>query len=296
MTSKLHPKLAKARALSTADLDELIEASELTQFQLGELVGIDDRAVRRLLDPERKRADRLDLKCALAERLGKERRSNEAIGGKPRTLLVSVEPPIQPSVDDAHGGQYASGKDWVAQSGASASMPCALYEFAKPVHGQGSPGGESAAEAPVAQPGSAPRFNVGEVARSNRASGSVAGSIPAGVSTGAGCDSGDGDRGLVPSQVGRREERSTIVSQQTCSFGNESAGSRAAGNSGAADLLRGAAASLEPTPRKRQEAKAATACGRVARQRQPATSLVSPGEETAAAAAELVATSKPRAA
>ncbi len=33
-----------------------------------------------------------------------------------------------------------------------------------------------------------------------------------------------------------------IVSQQTCSFGNESAGSRPAGNSGAADLLRGRAA------------------------------------------------------
>jgi hypothetical protein len=35
----------------------------------------------------------------------------------------------------------------------------------------------------------------------------VAGSNPAGVSTGVGCDSGDGERGLVPSQVGRREER-----------------------------------------------------------------------------------------
>lgn len=37
-----------------------------------------------------------------------------------------------------------------------------------------------------------------------------------------------------------------VVSQQTCSFGNENAGSRLAGNSGAADLLRGAAASQAP--------------------------------------------------
>lgn len=59
----------------------------------------------------------------------------------------------------------------------------------------------------VAQPGSEPSFS--EVVGSNPTSGSVAGSIPAGVSTGAGCDSGDGERGLVPSQVGRREERST---------------------------------------------------------------------------------------
>lgn len=62
---KLNPRLAKARALSTATLDDEIAASKLTQFQLGELVGIDDRAVRRLLDPERKRADRLDLLVAL---------------------------------------------------------------------------------------------------------------------------------------------------------------------------------------------------------------------------------------
>lgn len=40
-----------------------------------------------------------------------------------------------------------------------------------------------------------------------------------------------------------------IVSQQTCSFGNESAGSRAAGNSGAADLLRAAAATQAPGSR-----------------------------------------------
>lgn len=62
--------------------------------------------------------------------------------------------------------------------------------------------------AAVAQPGSA---QLGaEVAGSNPVSGSVAGSIPAGVSTGAGCDSGDGEGGLVPSQVGRREERSSV--------------------------------------------------------------------------------------
>lgn len=169
---KLHPKLAKARALSTADLDELIEASKFTQFQLGELVGIDDRAVRRLLDPERKRADRLDLKCALAERLGKERRSNEAIGGKPRTLLVSVEPPIQPSVDDAHGGQYASDEELAQGRAAVAALKLSAQSSGNRVHAEASSGGESAAEAPVAQPGSAPRFNVGEVARSNRASGS----------------------------------------------------------------------------------------------------------------------------
>lgn len=60
----------------------------------------------------------------------------------------------------------------------------------------------------VAQPGSAPRFKVEEVVGSNPISGSVGGSIPPSVSTGAGCDSGDGERGLVPSQVGRREERS----------------------------------------------------------------------------------------
>lgn len=60
----------------------------------------------------------------------------------------------------------------------------------------------------VAQPGSAPRDRLGEVVGSNPISGSVGGSIPPSVSTGAGCDSGDGERGLVPSQVGRREERS----------------------------------------------------------------------------------------
>ena len=38
----------------------------------------------------------------------------------------------------------------------------------------------------------------------------VAGSIPAAMSTGAGCDSGDGKRGLVPSQVVRREESPTF--------------------------------------------------------------------------------------
>jgi hypothetical protein len=65
LTSKLHPRLAKTRALSTATLDDEIAASKLTQFQLGELVGIDDRAVRRLLDPQRKRADRLDLLTAI---------------------------------------------------------------------------------------------------------------------------------------------------------------------------------------------------------------------------------------
>jgi len=61
-----------------------------------------------------------------------------------------------------------SEKDWVAGRGASASMLPALYEFAKPVHGRGSPGGESAVAAPVAQPGSAPRAHLVEVARSNR--------------------------------------------------------------------------------------------------------------------------------
>ena len=72
----------------------------------------------------------------------------------------------------AHSGLYASGKVWVASSGASVSMLLALYEFAKPVHGQGSSGGESAAEAAVAQPGSAPNPELpgAEVARSNRAS------------------------------------------------------------------------------------------------------------------------------
>ena len=113
--AKLGAKLAKARAISTATLDSEIEASKLTQFQLGELVGIDDRAVRRLLDPERKRADRLDLLVAIRG-LGKERRSNEAIGEKPRTLLVSVEPlvlvrfdrvaPSGPILSDCRGGRH----------------------------------------------------------------------------------------------------------------------------------------------------------------------------------------------
>lgn len=205
--AKLHPRLAKTRALSTATLDDEIEASDLTQFQLGELVGIDDRAVRRLLDPDRKRADRLDL-------------------------LMAIK--------------------------------------------------------------------------------AVVGSIPTSVSTGAGCDSGDGDRGLVPSQVVRREERSQTVSQQTCSFGNESAGSRVDGNAGAADLLRAAAATQAPTrsvgahctalpgPLVAETAKAAPLGGDEASPQgllgraanltgAPASHVFgeSPDEETAAAAAEL---------
>jgi len=54
----------------------------------------------------------------------------------------------------------------------------------------------------------------------------VVGSIPTSASTGAGCDASDGERGLVPSQVGRRGERSTklraaAASQApTCSAGS----------------------------------------------------------------------------
>lgn len=87
--SKLGPKLRKARAVSTATLDDAIAASGLTQFQLGQLVGIDDRAVRRLLDSERKRADRLDLLCAI-EGLGKERSSHEAARRKPAAAPSAV--------------------------------------------------------------------------------------------------------------------------------------------------------------------------------------------------------------
>jgi hypothetical protein len=104
--AKLGPKLAKARTLSTADLDAAIAASGLTQFDLGELVGIEDRAVRRLLDPERKRADRLDLLCAL-KRLGKERSCDEAIGEKPRALLVTVEPSTESQPNESEAQKVA---------------------------------------------------------------------------------------------------------------------------------------------------------------------------------------------
>jgi len=61
----------------------------------------------------------------------------------------------QPSaVLDAHGGRFASGKDWAARGGASALMPRALHMVV------------------VAQPGSVPSrvHPRSEVARSNRAS------------------------------------------------------------------------------------------------------------------------------
>lgn len=186
---KLGPKLAKARTLSTADLDAAIAASGLTQFELGELVGIEDRAVRRLLDPERKRADRLDLLCAL-KRLGKERSCDEAIGGKPRTLLVSVEPPNQVrSLHDAHGGPVRkisnsaeasrggqeSATAVLTQGGDNAQPPArsrgARASDADRAHGTASVVRLTGGVAAVAQPGSAPGFNVPEVVRSNRTSG-----------------------------------------------------------------------------------------------------------------------------
>jgi hypothetical protein len=167
---KLGPKLAKARTLSVANLDAAIAASGLTQFELGELVGIEDRAVRRLLDPERKRADRLDLLCAI-KRLGKERSCDEAIGEKPRALLVSAEPTNRVrSFEGAHGGHIAS-EEAPAAAEPRVALKLAAHSSGNRVHAEASSGGESAAAVAVAQPGSAPGFKVPEVVRSNRTSG-----------------------------------------------------------------------------------------------------------------------------
>ena len=108
------------------------------------------------------------LQLAAASSLQQEAR-HAATGENPDLQIAGSHQTNDGLRNGAHGGLCTNGKDWEASSGASALMPLALYEFAKPVHGKGSSGGESAAEAAVAQPGSA-LGRAPEVVRSNRTS------------------------------------------------------------------------------------------------------------------------------
>ncbi len=90
-----------------------------------------------------------------------------AASGEMPGLRIAGSRSKQTFKNGAHGGHIWVREEWVERGGAgpAARMRRALYEFAKPVHGGGSSGGESAAEDAVAQPGSAPGFR--EVVGSN---------------------------------------------------------------------------------------------------------------------------------
>lgn len=59
------PTPARLLRAGRARLLEACRSSKLSQAELGALVGTTDRGVRRLLRRNRKRADRLDLLCAI---------------------------------------------------------------------------------------------------------------------------------------------------------------------------------------------------------------------------------------
>jgi hypothetical protein len=61
----LFPAPARPKGAGRARLLRACAASQLTQDELGALVGTTARGVRRLLRCNRKRADRLDLLCAI---------------------------------------------------------------------------------------------------------------------------------------------------------------------------------------------------------------------------------------
>lgn len=77
MTAKLFTFPAPARPVragcARARLLEACRASKLTQPELGALVGITDRGVRRLLRRNRKRPDRLDLLEAIDTHLARKK-------------------------------------------------------------------------------------------------------------------------------------------------------------------------------------------------------------------------------
>lgn len=55
----------RPKSAGRARLLQACRASGLNQLELGRLIDTDDRGVRRLLRRDRKRADRLDLLCAV---------------------------------------------------------------------------------------------------------------------------------------------------------------------------------------------------------------------------------------
>ena len=169
LTAKLRP-LAKATRPLSAGRATLLRAcndSGLTQEQLGRLIGTDARGVRRLQRKGRKRADRLDLLCAIQDL------QLAAAGSSPKEARYAASA-VTPNAGSqgAHGGLLPNEQELAGRRAATAALTLIAQSSGNRVHAEASSGGESAAAAPVAQPGSAPRVALGEVARSNRAGGS----------------------------------------------------------------------------------------------------------------------------
>jgi transcriptional regulator with XRE-family HTH domain len=156
---KLRTAIPLARRLAAQTVRAEREAAGLTQEQLALRYGV---GVRTLRDIEAGKARMTALELVISLRLA-------AAGPSSSEVLHEVVTPAL-NANGAHGGLLPNEKELAAAEPGRA-LKLVAQSSGNRVHAEASSGGESAVAAAVAQPGSAPGFQVPEVVRSNRTSG-----------------------------------------------------------------------------------------------------------------------------